>query len=72
VLFKKSPVGPIVRTSKQDPPSSDLSATPQLDTNVTTKKDPLEFDTVGPEDYEGYEDYYAEYYDDEEEGEPEE
>ena len=72
VLFKKSPVGPIVRTSKQDPPNSDSPETPQLDTKVTTKKDPLEFDAFDPEDYEGYEDYYAEYYDDGDEEEPEE
>ena len=72
VLFKKSPVGPIVRTSKEDPPNSDLSATPQLETNVTTKKDPLEFDAFDPEDYGDYEDYYAEYYDDGEESEHDE
>ena len=61
MLFRS---GPIVRTSKQDPPNSDSPETPQLDTKVTTKKDPLELDPFDPEDYEGYEDYYAEYYDD--------
>ena len=72
VLFKKSPVGPIVRTSKQDPPNSDSPETPQLDTKVTTKRGPLELDPFDPEDYEGYEDYYAEYYDNDDEGELEE
>ena len=75
VLFKKSPVGPIVRASKQDPSTSASSETLPLDTKVTTKKDPPAFDVFDPEDYEGYEgyeDYYAEYYDNDEEGEPEE
>jgi hypothetical protein len=75
VLFKKSPAGPIVRTSKQAPQSSDLSVAPQHDTTVAAKKDPLELDPFDPDDYEGYQDYqdyYAEYYDDGEESEPEE
>ena len=74
VLFKKSSVGPVVRASKQDPPNSDSSSTPQLDTNDVAKKEPLELEPFDPEDYEGYEDYedyYAEYYDDNEGGEPE-
>ena len=72
VLFKKSPVGPVVRASKQDPPIPNSSATPQLDTNVATKAEDLEPEAFNPEDYESYEDYYAEFYDDNGGDDPEE
>ena len=66
VLFKKSPAGPIVPASKQNPPNADLSAFPPQDTDVTTKNNPLELDSFSPEDYEDfYADYYENYDDDE-------
>jgi len=69
VLFKKSSLASLAPASKEDLPNIDLSAAPSLDTNVAINNNTPEDDSFGPEDYE---DYYADYYENEEDDEGEE